>query len=122
MSILTDILKVRTALDISTWSLDTDEGSEPRTPYVFMEARITVPVSEIDEDLWYMLDDNFRDPETNTEFYSFDYDEDDDHRWGKFSIHAYGTDIPAILEILQGEINDMLSLLTSLQSRTTTDE
>jgi len=117
VSILTDILSCATTFDVEEWSLNMDIGSKPPLPVVGLNLTMKVPADVIPESTWDCLDNDFCDPETNTCYYAFDLDGDETYHWGHFSIQARGNDIPAVLDVLQGDISKMRDWLTTLSGK-----
>jgi len=119
MSILTHLIERSTNFVVNGWELNREQDSDEPVPFVAISLNVTIPEADIEEDLWYSLDDNFKDPETGTTYYSFDFDGDGPNHWGRFAVHARGTDIPEVLDILRGEIDFMLGWLTTLSGKDT---
>ena len=119
MSILTHLIERSTDFVVTAWELNRDQDSDEPEPNVVIHLNITIPEVEIEENLWYSLDDNFKDTVTGTTYFSFDFDGDGPNHWGKFTIHAMGSDIPEILDILRGEIDFMMGWLTTLSGKDT---
>lgn len=119
MSILTHLIEKSLDFVVTGWVLDRDQDSDTPEPSVEFHPNITIPEADIEEELWYSLDNNFVDPETGTTYYCFDYDGDGANHWGKFTVHAKGSDIPEMLDILKGEVDSMQGWLTTLSGKDT---
>lgn len=121
MSILEYLIQNATEFTVSEWSIvrDDDPDSIP-DPQVILQFRVWILTHKIDEELWHGLDNGFKDPLTDTEFYNHDSDEDLSHRYGTFAAYARTTDIQVALEHLKGEITAMEKWLTDPRSQPTT--